>query len=154
MPRGGYIGKRKSRIERFTEKVRFAENGCWIWTGSVDADGYGKGPGDNVRAHRFSYEHHKGHIPKGMFVCHSCDTPSCVNPEHLWIGTSADNTADSTNKGRRARGEKSGVSKGSDTLVKIVKQNYALGISQDKLSAIYGISQSTISRWIRGEVRG
>lgn len=72
--------KRPTPIERFMEKVvPVPESGCWLWLGGVDADGYGHMNG-NRRAHRVSYERHVGGIPRGMFVCHHCDVPSCVNP--------------------------------------------------------------------------
>ena len=75
-------------------------SGCWLWCGPVDAWGYGKHKNKGV--HRTSYELFCGEIPKDMFILHSCDQPSCVNPVHLRVGTAAENTADSTRRGRRA----------------------------------------------------
>lgn len=78
-------------------------SGCWLWTGDTLHNGYGR-YGDigkrTMRAHRYSYEKFVGPIPKGMFVCHSCDVPACVNPDHLWIGTAEQNMKDMINKGR------------------------------------------------------
>jgi hypothetical protein len=81
--------------------------GCWLWGASVTTDGYGRvNMGrTQIGAHRASYERHKGAIPEGMFVCHTCDVPSCVNPEHLFLGTSTDNLRDASRKGRMRRGE-------------------------------------------------
>lgn len=77
-------------------------SGCWLWTACVLSTGYGR---INRRgAHRVSWELHRGSIPKGMEVCHSCDTPMCVNPEHLFLGTHADNLRDAVVKGRCSRG--------------------------------------------------
>lgn len=78
------------------------ENGCWEWNRNLSQSGYGcmKAMGFNIKAHRLSYEIHKGSIPEGMFVCHSCDNRKCVNPNHLWIGTNKDNMLDMSIKGR------------------------------------------------------
>ena len=78
---------------------------CWLWTGGKTYDGYGmmKVDGRQTYVHRFSYQLHKGEIPEGMFVCHSCDVPNCVNPDHLWLGSPADNTADMFKKGRNRK---------------------------------------------------
>lgn len=77
---------------------------CWEWLGSVSSDGYGKCKrgGKTYRAHRLSYEIFRGEIPKGHFICHHCDNPLCVNPEHLWAGTHKDNEDDKDKKGRRS----------------------------------------------------
>jgi len=95
---------------RFWAKVEKGES-CWIWKGSKRNKGYGAfvwanscGTVIQGRAHRFSYEIHKGVIPKGMFVLHKCDEPSCVNPEHLFIGSNQDNVDDMMKKGRHVKG--------------------------------------------------
>lgn len=78
------------------------EAGCWLWLGPTNENGYGRIRFNNryVTMHRFFYLSHKGEIPKGMFVCHKCDTPLCVNPDHLWAGTSEENNKDMMRKGR------------------------------------------------------
>lgn len=82
---------------------------CWEWKGYRSRDGYGQlmiGSGENrksVLAHRLMYSETFGDIPKGMCVCHSCDNPSCINPDHLWLGTHAENMSDMAKKGRASR---------------------------------------------------
>ena len=75
---------------------------CVIFQGTKSDKGYGRvwHNGKMVRAHRLAYETHVGPIPKGMFVCHRCDNPPCINPEHLFLGTTTDNIRDAVAKGR------------------------------------------------------
>lgn len=89
------------KVEEFHKKYKKTPY-CWIWTGSLKPDGYGclYYEGKMWIAHRVSYIIHKGKIPKGMFVLHKCDNPSCVNPKHLFIGTNKDNLHDMVMKDR------------------------------------------------------
>jgi len=88
-------------MKRFFEKINKTEK-CWNWIAGKDKDGYGKIKidGKMVQAHRASWVIHNGDIPNGMCVLHRCDNPSCVNPEHLFIGTRLDNARDRDVKGR------------------------------------------------------
>jgi hypothetical protein len=93
-------------------------SGCWLWTGTTNRGGYGvfsfSRAKSGVAAHRASWMIHKGEIPGGLWVLHKCDNPACVNPDHLFLGTAKDNTADMMRKGRwrapvvinRARGDR------------------------------------------------
>jgi hypothetical protein len=82
--------------------------GCWLWLGVINRKGYGviqlkvksKPKRPSVLAHRYSYAMNKGAIPDGLFVCHSCDQRSCINPDHLFLGTAKDNQQDMARKGR------------------------------------------------------
>lgn len=86
--------------ERFWSKVAPDENGCWIWTGRVDKDGYGRFDGSNgmVLAHRIAAADAKGPIPTKAHALHHCDNPPCVNHEHLYFGTHQDNMNDKTRR--------------------------------------------------------
>lgn len=102
--------KRTPLLERFWKLItKNNKTGCWEWTGYLGR-GYGiicEGgfQGKLIPAHRLSWSIHNGQIPKGMFICHRCDNPKCVNPEHLFVGTQKDNMHDASIKGRTARGE-------------------------------------------------
>tara|TARA_S200002703_G_C3649880_1_gene199489 strand:+ start:112 stop:594 length:483 start_codon:yes stop_codon:yes gene_type:complete len=98
-------------LDRLMSKT-IKEGDCLLWVGSKNHKGYGKirigsrkdGTRKMVFTHRLSYElHNKEKLTKDILVCHSCDTPSCVNPHHLWAGTNSDNMKDMANKGRSAR---------------------------------------------------
>lgn len=93
----------KSVIDRFLAKIEKTDD-CWFWTGSCNRKGYGQlstRRGQRpLLVHRFSYEHFIGPIPQDMHVLHQCDNPSCVNPDHLFLGTCADNTHDMMSKDR------------------------------------------------------
>lgn len=80
----------------------YSKNKCWNYLGSKDKDGYGllKAQQVTLRAHRFSFYIHNGFVDCDKFVCHSCDNPSCVNPNHLWQGSNSENQKDSVKKGR------------------------------------------------------
>lgn len=91
---------------RFWSKVNQTKM-CWIWTGAKYKNGYGafRFFGKNTTAHRVAYILTRGQIPTGMFVCHKCDTPACVRPSHLFLGTQKDNMRDASLKGRMPSGE-------------------------------------------------
>ena len=107
--RGGQQHSRKPLHLRLLERVVFGVTGCWQWRGPTNAFGYGRFSfeGRTQVAHRLSYETFRGPIPDGMSVLHKCDNPSCINPEHLWIGTYSDNRRDCLSKGRWRKGKKS-----------------------------------------------
>ena len=130
------------------------ESGCWLWTGTTNRSGYGR---INVRgsvwlAHRASWLMHRGEIPAGLHVCHKCDTPACVNPDHLFLGDNADNHADKIAKGRQgaARGEASGVAKLSDADVAAIRADPR---PTKEVAAAYGITVRYVNSLLRRQWR-
>lgn len=162
MPKGHVVA---SLIDRVMQKVeRVTESGCWIFTGATNEKGYGvvgrggRGSG-NAKAHRVTYEHFKGEIPKGLFVCHRCDVPSCCNPDHLFVGTNKDNMADCFSKGRGSKPPTNGHIRGSIhkgaklTEFDVIEMRVLrkLGSTETELANRYGISAATAHRIVSGE---
>lgn len=119
-----------------------SESGCWIWQRQRDPDGYGK-MRDGARrtsAHRFSFEREFGPIPDGMHVCHRCDTPSCVNPQHLFLGTNHENRRDSVAKRRNAFGERQGRSRLTAESVLAIREQVRDGRRRRDVASAFGIS--------------
>jgi hypothetical protein len=126
--------------------------GCILWTGATDKNGYGKltVKYKDCRAHRLAYEQHIGPIPEGLVVCHRCDTPACINPRHLILGTHADNIADRDAKKRHvpAPGDQNGMAKLTDDDIRAIRS--AKG-SQSEIAAAFGICQQNVSQIKRGK---
>lgn len=138
---------------RLTEQERFARRyvpipiaGCWIWIGSDYGDGryggFGLGQRGAVEyAHRASWRIHCGEIPAGMFVCHHCDVPACVNPHHLFLGTPKENTHDMLRKGRAGAPNHRGVRNGRAKLTEDqVRQLRATPGTLREVGALFGVS--------------
>lgn len=121
-------------------------SGCWLWLGYTDSVGYGMiclGGKKGVRAHRLSYEMAHGPVPEGLDVLHRCDTRSCVNPDHLFAGTHAQNMEDMRKKGRVAHGE--GHVRARLTADQVMQIRCSTRTSRD-LAREFGVNQSTISQ--------
>lgn len=154
----GHAGRRgKPSIpvsERFWENVQFRKpDQCWEWKGSTVSAGYGRimERKHGMLAHRKAYELAKGKIPEGLVVRHTCDNPSCCNPRHLLVGTHKDNSQDSVERGRNAKGEGQGNAKLSDRIVKELRKRHAGGVSISQLSREYMVARSTIRNSIKGK---
>jgi hypothetical protein len=135
----------KPYSDRFEEFISPEPNsGCWLFDGGWNQrGGYCQiwSNGKRKMAHRFAYEKYRGPIPSGMCVCHKCDVPCCVNPDHLILGTDAENMADKTVKNRQAKGTKIGISKLSPEQVLAIRASVQ---SCHSLGPQYGVDHSTI----------
>lgn len=151
-------GKHGSPEERFWRKVTKGD-GCWEWGGSTNQHGYGqiKIAGKPVKAHRFSWALHFGD-PGDLNVLHTCDNPPCVRPDHLLLGTHADNMADMVAKGRQnsswawpvmkiANREKN--RKLQDDEVRAIRRAWSGGTSMVQLGKMYGVQHTTIRKIVR-----
>ena len=123
---------------------------CTPWTGKT-SHGYGVISRANARAHVYAWElYHQTPVPEGMFVCHHCDNPACVNPIHLFLGTPADNIADAVSKGRIHKGERCWQAKLTEEQVRSIRVRYvAGGVTQQELADEYGVSQTAVGLIVR-----
>ena len=133
--------------KRFYANVQKTDS-CWVYLKSIEGCGYGRMciNGKTVGAHRVSYLIHNGSIPEKMFVCHKCDNPSCVNPEHLFLGTPKDNTEDMMKKERGSlrRGRHHPCAKLTETEVREIF-NLSGTLSQRELAKKFKVTQGLIT---------
>ena len=129
------------KIER--NITRIPESGCWIWMSTIEDSGYGRVCSGKkpFYAHRASYEQKYGKIPNGMMALHHCDIKSCVNPDHIFIGTQKDNMLDKVLKNRQAKGINHGNAKLTEDQVREIKSSSETSI---KLAAKFNYSASMI----------
>jgi hypothetical protein len=124
---------------------------CWVWKGNKDRKGYGIASHNRqeFRTHRLSWIMHIGEIPEGMWVLHKCDNPSCINPDHLFLGTSDDNVRDRNEKGRTSHGERQSGKLRREDVWAIRKEPRYRG-SRAVVAAKYGVSKSAIDLILKG----
>lgn len=147
----------KATCSFWSRVIRKGKDECWIWQGATygKASPYGKQwcNGRGMKAHRFSWLVHFGPIPDGLLVCHKCDNPRCVNPNHLFLGTHKDNSEDSAKKGRnhRERGTARYCAKLTDEKVAIILSRYnGRRYGGDRLARDFGVSRTAIYNIIYG----
>jgi HNH endonuclease len=155
-----FVGKGRKRnwcssrcvIMGNTEKK---QNGCWEWKGLLHPNGYAYTTNleksKRTHVHRLSYELFNGSIPKGMYVCHSCDVKNCCNPNHLWVGTPKDNMQDAKKKGRldhvrlkAAKGTKNGNSKLDEEKVIEIRNELKMGVRPTVIARKYEVASTVI----------
>lgn len=126
--------------------------GCWVWKGNKSSDGYGRVRlnGKKRRAHIISYEHIYGTVPEGKMVCHRCGNRLCINPEHLYAGTSVDNYADMVRHGTSNRpfGERTTKAKLTESQVLEIRRSHK---TTRELAKVYGVGKSTVQQARSGE---
>lgn len=158
----------------FTKVVCSIASGCWEWTGLTKEGGYGlfpmRGP-DRWRhklAHRYSWMLHNGPIPNGLWVLHHCDNPPCTRPDHLFLGTHADNMTDASLKGRTSQGDNHHtrrhpeklhrdtdhhMTKITDDQVRELRGLHVEGLRPSDLALRFSISRSRVSDLLHGRGR-
>lgn len=145
-----------SEVERFWMLVEKTD-GCWLWRGGLVRGGYGRfGPKDKTayRAHRYSWMLAHGEMPESSLdVCHKCDTPACVRPDHLFLGTRRDNMQDARAKGRVNHGETHPTAKLTFDQVVEIRRLRAEGHRQQQLADMFGVSAPLVSLICSGKHR-
>ena len=139
-----YVNEMKERLKK---KMNINDNQCWIWTGCL-LHGYGiiRARGRNYSAHRLSFELFKGINPGKNFLCHKCDNPSCINPDHLFQGNQHDNMQDAVEKKRMKYGSNHYLSKLTELDLKEIKELLKIGFTQKRISEIFKVDPSSISK--------
>jgi hypothetical protein len=142
--------------ERFWRKVRQNDDGCWEWTGAIRGGGYGhvRVSGRNTGAHRYAYELVYGPIAAGNVICHRCDNPRCVRPDHLFAGTTHENMRDCREKGRlgekRRLGSTNGSTKITHEIAVAIREARASGRSRADVAKQFGISVWAVTQVTNG----
>jgi hypothetical protein len=140
-----------SRVNKNGPIIRDGLGPCWIWTARCTPYGYGCFDFiGGTLAHRFSWLLHNGSLPS-LFVCHHCDNPPCIRPDHLFLGTQGDNTADRDRKGRQKtkRGEHCATAKFTYEQARQIRELYKTVRSQRRLAEMFGVAKYTIHRIVR-----
>lgn len=148
VPLGPIRRRNRSDKERFDAFVRRGD-GCWEWTGAIGTTGYGNfklGKLGIIGAHRAALILTGVELPPGAFICHRCDNRACVRPDHLFIGTPADNNADMVAKGRVS----TPWAKITPDQVVEIRRRYAAGELPRQIAPNYGVASTAISRAVHG----
>jgi hypothetical protein len=138
--------RKENYTKRFEKRV-IKKDGCWEWKGCMHHSGYlpfKTMDRKNDFAHRASWRIYRGEIPEDRIVCHSCDNKRCTNPDHLFLGTYKENTANMYAKGRGNIGEKNHKSMLEENQVRDIKNLLKTGVTMTRIAKDYGVSSGTI----------
>lgn len=137
---------RLSPRERLLKDIIITKNKCWQLTKFLTIRGYGRiaVKDKSILAHRYSYKIFKGNIPKKLLVCHSCDNPKCINPDHLWLGTNADNALDKSQKKRGNQPSGKRKAKLNKEQVKNIKKMLKNGSSYKEITKKYNLTSHSV----------
>ncbi len=158
-PRCAGLGKRGKPVKRTWKRTKEQvfwdsvnkTDGCWEWARGT-ATGYGcfTYKRQRILTHRYSWEIHNGPVPAGLFVCHHCDNRLCVRPDHLFVGTDADNVQDMVDKGRSCKGEKNPKAKLTEGEVIYIRKTHAKGqCTYASLAVRFGVSSVLIAKIVK-----
>lgn len=145
-------------LQRFKDSITISDNDCWQWHGPL-LNGrmkygmfslFNDGKQEWFMAHRMAWRLQNGPIPNGLFVCHKCDNPGCVNPKHLFLGTHQENMKDRQQKERQAKGEKSGRTTLTQEDVDKIRKRYESGESGGSIAKEYPVTLSAIHAIVSG----
>lgn len=142
----GKASKRKAAVDRIWDTcIPEPNSGCWLWLGTMTQWGYAQimtRRGVTGFAHRYSFEAFKGPLPPGKLACHTCDNRMCVNPDHIYAGTYADNSSDAVRRGRTLTGSRNHRAKLSEDDVRIIMAD---GRMFTEIAGDYGVTRTAIS---------
>lgn len=151
----GHWRKSETLLDRFLKyvKTKDLKNDCWEWTGNVGHFGYGR-MGYRMKTYlapRLSVFLFHRKDPGKLFVCHKCDNPKCVNPNHLFLGTQKQNMEDCHAKGRTAGGERNGMAKLNEQQAREIKKLLKTGMTHKEIGLRYGVSRSNVGAIANGK---
>jgi len=144
----------KTPKERLLSRIEKQDSGCWKWIGTKNKKGYGMMvyKGRIHASHRVSWQEFYGEIPEGMLICHKCDNPSCVNPDHLFVGSNQDNMDDMKQKGRASKSkdkQKSRRKISREKELEIIERYKTSNVTQKSLANEFGIALNHVRRLTR-----
>ena len=143
----------KPLADRISEKITYEPtSGCWLWTGGLSSYGYAAMQINKMQrlVHKIMFERCNGEVPDGGILCHTCNVRSCVNPNHLYVGTPASNYHDAVAANRHPHGDTHGHAKLSEVDVRDMRRLYADGMSLTAIALTFGVTRPTATKACKG----